>query len=170
MEVSMAEGRRDFLGKLALAALGVTAAAGAAVAAIYSAGSALARGPRSAACAAIPPSPPAQPTLHTIELRTVSGWAEQVERRGAYVEALPDGSLRAFSATCPHSGCFVEWKAADDHYLCPCHVSTWSRDGERISGPAKRGLDPLPVSPGETGPQVCFKAFVPDSSERIEIG
>ena len=164
------EDRRDFLGRLALAAVGLAAGAGAAAAAVYSAGTAFVRGTRNAACAVIPPNPPSNPTLHTIELRTVSGWAEQVERRGAYVEALPDGSLRAFSATCPHSGCFVEWKQADDQYLCPCHVSTWSRDGERLSGPAKRGLDPLPVVSGEGGQQVCFKAFVPDTEERIEIG
>jgi thiosulfate dehydrogenase (quinone) large subunit len=163
-------GRRDFLGVLALSAVGVAAAAGTAAAAVFAMGNALRREARGRAC--VPAAGRAAgPTLQTVEIRTVSGWAEHLERRGAYVESLPDGSLRAFSATCPHAGCFVDWKPEANEYLCPCHVSRWTRDGARISGPAKRGLDPLPVTPlPGGGSEVCFKSFVLDTADRIEVG
>src|SRR5688500_4949108 len=91
-------GRRDFLTFLAVSAVGLVAAAGAAVAAVFAAGTSLRSGARAPGCAPVGPSV-AGPRLQTVEIRSTSGWAERVERRGAYVEALPDGSTRAFSAT-----------------------------------------------------------------------
>lgn len=40
--------------------------------------------------------------------------------------------LTAFSATCPHLGCLVDATAQGFH--CPCHDSTFARDGSRVAG------------------------------------
>jgi Rieske Fe-S protein len=63
-----------------------------------------------------------------------SAW---LRRSGATIEAL--------SASCPHLGCAIRWSAQARHYQCPCHDSAFAPDGKPLSGPAERGLDPLPL-------------------------
>jgi Rieske Fe-S protein len=163
-------GRRDFISLVVLSAVGLVAAAGTVVAAVFAAGTSLRSEARARGCAPVGSSGDG-PSLRTIEIRSTSAWAERVERRGAYVETLPDGTVRAFSATCPHAGCFVDWRSASNDYFCPCHASRWNRDGELLAGPAKRGLDPLPVTPlPGGGAEVCYTAFVLDTADRVEVG
>ncbi|MBV8951529.1 MAG: Rieske 2Fe-2S domain-containing protein [Actinobacteria bacterium] len=50
-----------------------------------------------------------------------------------------------FSPICPHMGCKYEWKNEKNRFECPCHGSTYDRLGKHDSGPALRGLDPLPL-------------------------
>lgn len=59
-------------------------------------------------------------------------------------EAMPT----AFSAKCPHAGCFIGYTAGDDEFKCPCHTSSFNLDGSRVNGDeevAPRGMDHLPV-------------------------
>jgi len=63
----------------------------------------------------------------------------------AWVRREQDGKLKAFSAVCPHLGCAVGWDATAKNFLCPCHDSRFDPAGGRMTGPAERGLDPLPV-------------------------
>jgi rieske iron-sulfur protein len=54
----------------------------------------------------------------------------------------------AFSAICTHAGCSVSgWKAADRHFLCPCHGSVYdpAARGRVVAGPAPRPLPALPL-------------------------
>jgi menaquinol-cytochrome c reductase iron-sulfur subunit len=53
--------------------------------------------------------------------------------------------VTAFTATCPHLGCAVEFDAATKQFECPCHKSGFAVDGKQLFGPSRRGLDPLPV-------------------------
>jgi menaquinol-cytochrome c reductase iron-sulfur subunit len=60
----------------------------------------------------------------------------------------PDKSdkIDALSGVCPHLGCPVGWDVAKKTFLCPCHNSHFGSHGETLGdGPAKRGLDPLPI-------------------------
>src|SRR4051812_4962388 len=54
-------------------------------------------------------------------------------------------SVTAFSATCPHLGSAVKYDGANSRFECPCHKSGFAKDGEKLFGPSRRGLDPLPV-------------------------
>lgn len=78
--------------------------------------------------------------------------------------------VSAFSATCPHLGCAVEFDAAKKEYRCPCHASGFAIDGEKLFGPSRRGLDPLPIqlsgSGGDQEVMVQFKRFKGGISER----
>ena len=59
---------------------------------------------------------------------------------------LVDDELRAYDATCPHMGCPVSGRSLQKKHVleCPCHGSTYDPyTGERLSGPAPRGLKPL---------------------------
>jgi len=73
--------------------------------------------------------------------------AHDVVLGSAWIRRTQDGKLSAFSAVCPHLGCAIGWDAAAGNYLCPCHDSRFDVAGTRLTGPAERGLDPLPIEP-----------------------
>ena len=55
----------------------------------------------------------------------------------------------AFTAKCPHAGCFIGYTAGAKVFQCPCHTSAFNLDGSRVNGDAEvapRGMDTLPVS------------------------
>lgn len=62
-----------------------------------------------------------------------------------YLACLADGSLLALSRTCTHLGCSVPWDEEKTRFVCPCHGSTFSLNGEVLTAPAPRPLDTFPV-------------------------
>ena len=72
-----------------------------------------------------------------------------------YLQRVGEKDVVAFSASCPHAGCAVEYRREGEikgvrfkeHYYCPCHESAFALGGEISStgSPAKRGLDTLEV-------------------------
>jgi len=48
--------------------------------------------------------------------------------------------FRAFSATCTHLGCLVDWDEKKRQIACPCHAGFFNSDGSVISGPPPRRL------------------------------
>lgn len=55
-----------------------------------------------------------------------------------YVLATPSGEFRAVSPICTHRGCTVDVSGA--RLVCPCHGSTYDREGRVLRGPAERAL------------------------------
>ncbi len=90
---------------------------------------------------------------------------------GVYLAPQGDGKPpRAFSVTCPHLGCAVDFNADTDEYQCPCHTSAFATDGETLYGPSPRGLDELAVEiRGEDEVWIDYKRFEVGKSKRIEI-
>ena len=65
----------------------------------------------------------------------------------------------AVNPTCPHRGCLVDWKAQEDVFVCPCHHSRFTVNGEVLRGPAD---DPLQTYTVEVqGQQVLVKQPTP---------
>ena len=60
-----------------------------------------------------------------------------------YVLAAGDG-FTALSPICTHRGCTVDVNGA--RLVCPCHGSTYDRDGRVLKGPAQRSLERFPVT------------------------
>ena len=58
--------------------------------------------------------------------------------RLVYVLGVGEGEFAALSPICTHQGCTVEVEGA--YLVCPCHGSTYARDGTVVRGPA-----PLPL-------------------------
>ena len=94
----------------------------------------------------------------TIELRrdeVKSGFGEgnAVRIRASGLEEeiallrLGDGSLRALGTTCTHLGCQV--RPGGEFLVCPCHGSTFDRQGAVVRGPAQRPLTSFPVAVSE---------------------
>jgi cytochrome b6-f complex iron-sulfur subunit len=71
-----------------------------------------------------------------------------------YLARLEEGFIALYQK-CPHLGCAVPWKPAEERlhegellrglFVCPCHGSTYLRNGQVIKGPAPRSLDYMPV-------------------------
>ena len=83
------------------------------------------------------------PVSRKIVAEHIAGWAITTEEHSVFV--LPAKNNQVLSAICPHEGCEVAWEQNANRFSCPCHESYFAADGARISGPAARGLDPLPV-------------------------
>ena len=59
------------------------------------------------------------------------------------VLAHGNGEFGALSPICTHRGCTVD--VAGDRLVCPCHGSTYDRDGRVLKGPAQRALTRYPI-------------------------
>jgi Rieske Fe-S protein len=59
-----------------------------------------------------------------------------------------DDQIDAFTSTCPHLGCSINFAEKEKLFLCPCHGGTFDLDGHRVekpntANPAPRGMDRL---------------------------
>jgi len=64
----------------------------------------------------------------------------------------PAGELRAFSASCTHLDCIVQYREDLGHIWCACHNGHFDLNGLNISGPPPRPLDMYTVN--ETADQI----------------
>jgi menaquinol-cytochrome c reductase iron-sulfur subunit len=71
----------------------------------------------------------------------VDGWKITSEKATAWVVKSSSGEVVAFAPQCTHLGCAYHWDERNHNFLCPCHTSTFSLDGQVLSGPAPRPLD-----------------------------
>lgn len=60
-----------------------------------------------------------------------------------YVLALGNRRFAALSPICTHLGCTVEIEQA--RLVCPCHGSTYDREGRVVRGPAEQALTSFSV-------------------------
>jgi cytochrome b6-f complex iron-sulfur subunit len=60
-------------------------------------------------------------------------------RFGIFIVRSTEG-FYALSAVCSHLGCLTVWKQESGTIACPCHGSTFQRDGSMITGPAPKPL------------------------------
>ena len=56
-----------------------------------------------------------------------------------------DGGFLAIYQRCTHLGCSVTWEANDNRFFCPCHASSFDRNGDVENPPAPRALDTFAV-------------------------
>jgi cytochrome b6-f complex iron-sulfur subunit len=52
-----------------------------------------------------------------------------------------DQGAFALYKVCTHLGCLYNWKDQDHKFVCPCHGSQFTKEGQYIQGPAPRSLD-----------------------------
>jgi Rieske Fe-S protein len=84
-----------------------------------------------------------KPQLVAIEMTHRDGWTKTQVRHSIWVLKTGADSAVVLSPICPHLGCPVNWDAARGEYACPCHASFFKTNGDVLSGPSPRGLDPL---------------------------
>lgn len=62
-----------------------------------------------------------------------------------YLARLEDGGFMALSLRCTHLGCSINWEESKKSFVCPCHSSSFSIDGDVLNPPAPKALDYFPV-------------------------
>jgi menaquinol-cytochrome c reductase iron-sulfur subunit len=109
-----------------------------------------------------------RPQIFTVYDDTVDAWnkfANQPVGR-VFLRRLPDGTVTAFNVRCPHLGCAVDYRPAQNDYLCPCHMSAFDLDGQKRNEIPPRNLDSLDVKIKDKNEvwvrYQVFKAGTPD--------
>lgn len=70
-----------------------------------------------------------------------SGTIIRFGNRPVILIRLPSGDFRAFSATCTHLECTVQYRKDLELIWCACHNGKYDLTGRNISGPPPRPLD-----------------------------
>ncbi len=84
--------------------------------------------------------PDDEPTELTLQRERKDAWKRSVVKSTTWI-VRDGGSVTAFAPQCTHLGCGYRWLADKEHFLCPCHDSTFAKDGAVLTGPAPRALD-----------------------------
>jgi quinol---cytochrome c reductase iron-sulfur subunit, bacillus type len=84
---------------------------------------------------------PRMPEEVVFRRNRADGWKITSEKATAWVVKLSPKDLIAFAPQCPHLGCAYHWEAQNQEFLCPCHASRFTIEGNVISGPSPRPLD-----------------------------
>ena len=66
--------------------------------------------------------------------------------RPAILINTPQGELKAFSAVCTHLNCTVQYDGETSVIWCACHNGKYDLNGQVISGPPPRPLEPYQVN------------------------
>ena len=70
---------------------------------------------------------------------------------GQFYLVHTDDGVEALWWKCVHLGCTVPWISGSGEFICPCHGSVYEYNGSRVSGPAPRALDAMPVEVHDDG-------------------
>ena len=84
---------------------------------------------------------PGKPEEVMFQRRRVDGWKVIDEKTTAWVIKTDDQNVVAYSPACTHLACAYHWDDQQKYFLCPCHNSEFSLDGNVIAGPTPRPLD-----------------------------
>lgn len=79
------------------------------------------------------------------------GSVTPVENGRFYVVRLEDGGFLAIYRRCTHLGCSVPYDQASQEFVCPCHGSAFTMEGDVKNPPAVRPLDIFAVTITEEG-------------------
>jgi Rieske Fe-S protein len=84
--------------------------------------------------------PEGKPTNLDVLVAQNAGWGNFRSEQSVWV--LKKGErLTVFSSVCPHLGCTINETTSG--FGCVCHNSAWNGEGEKLGGPAPRGMDVL---------------------------
>jgi len=85
---------------------------------------------------------PFQPT----DFAPNSGKIFKFGNRPGILVRTPQGELRAFSATCTHLDCTVQYRDDLRHIWCACHNGHYDLNGANIAGPPPQPLEAYDVA------------------------
>lgn len=80
-----------------------------------------------------------------------AGSVTPVEAGRFYLVRLREGGFLAVYRRCTHLGCAVPYDPAKGQFVCPCHGSAFTMEGEVLNAPAPRPLDLFPLAITEAG-------------------
>jgi cytochrome b6-f complex iron-sulfur subunit len=90
-------------------------------------------------------------SLGAVTTLPADGDAPQANAAGKFWLVNTATGPRAIYMVCTHLGCLYKWNAQENRFRCPCHGSTFSREGDYICGPASRSLDQFVIEVMQDG-------------------
>jgi menaquinol-cytochrome c reductase iron-sulfur subunit len=84
---------------------------------------------------------PGSPVEMSFQESRIDGWRVITEKKTAWVVKEANNQIVAFGPQCTHLGCAYHWDDASKKFMCPCHSSFFSIEGQVLAGPAPRPLD-----------------------------
>lgn len=113
------------------------------------------------------------PKLFQVFVERTDAWTRHASSAvgAVFLERTGEKEVRAFHASCPHLGCAVDWRADAKKYYCPCHDSSFTKDGAVIQpSPAARPLDTLTVEIRQNNEVwVRFQDFKAGIKEKLPV-
>lgn len=82
----------------------------------------------------------------TTELPKNTGKIFKFGNKPGIVVRSDSGELRAFSATCTHLDCIVQYRSDTKQIWCACHNGQYNLNGKNIGGPPPRPLEEFQVN------------------------
>lgn len=107
---------------------------------------------------ALPEGKPVRVTVQAPRRRDAWTAFTNVTLGGCWLVRQGD-KVSALSTVCPHAGCAVDWDDGAAAFVCPCHDSRFSLDGEKQSGPSPRAMDALDVDVKAGRVAVAWRRF-----------
>jgi Rieske Fe-S protein len=97
--------------------------------------------------------PPKQPEVEVSSVKVGkvsdvekdSGTIVRFGNRPVILIRKADGDFRAFSATCTHLDCTVQYRKDMGVIWCACHNGTYDLNGRNVAGPPPKPLDEFKV-------------------------
>jgi menaquinol-cytochrome c reductase iron-sulfur subunit len=113
------------------------------------------------------------PKLFQVFVERTDAWTRHARSAvgSVFLERTAEKTVQAFNSSCPHLGCAVTWRKEKSDYYCPCHDSSFARDGVVVGdSPSARGLDTLTVEIRGGGEVwVRFQDFKAGVKEKIPV-
>jgi Rieske Fe-S protein len=75
------------------------------------------------------------------EIKPNSGQIFRFGSQPALLISTPAGELRAFTATCTHLGCIVQYRPDLSQIWCACHNGHFDLNGKNVEGPPPKPLE-----------------------------
>lgn len=112
----------------------------------------------------------AEPVKVELRADTRDAWnrATNVKIGSAWVVRV-EGELVALSTVCPHLGCGIDYDGESGKFLCACHNSWFSIDGEALEGPSPRGMDVLESRVENALVQIRYQRFEQGTDEKVPV-
>ena len=92
-------------------------------------------------------------TAHTVtlalkpqEIKANSGQIFRFGSQPAILVKTPADELKAFSASCTHLACIVQYRADINHIWCACHNGHFDLSGKNVEGPPPKPLEEYTVN------------------------
>ena len=95
---------------------------------------------------AVPPD--GTPLAVTVRDDSIDGWnkLKDVPVGSIWLRKIGDGPVIAFNSVCPHLGCSVNFRRAENDFFCPCHTSCFTLNGTKTNEVPPRDMDALDVA------------------------
>jgi cytochrome b6-f complex iron-sulfur subunit len=80
------------------------------------------------------------------EIPTNSGKIFKFGSKPGIIIRTETGDLKAFSASCTHLACIVQYDPASKQIVCACHNGKYDLTGKNVAGPPPRPLEEFTVN------------------------